>query len=92
MQVRYGKNVFRTFEEICGGVYVCVFVCVCVCVRVCVCMCLQNSLFLPLRLLAITLDGSDSLTGECTLTKVQPHSSKPSQRPQKLQDGEKPKK
>lgn len=43
--------------------------------------------FLLQCLLAITLDGSDSLTGECILTKVQPHSSQHSQRPPKLQDG-----
>lgn len=64
-------------------------------VEVCICvfvyMLPKKVCFIPLRLLAITLDGSDSLTGECTLTKVQPHSSQASQRPQKLQDGEKAK-
>ena len=37
-----------------------IYVCVCVCV------------FLPRCLLAITLDSSASLTGECSLTKVHP--------------------
>lgn len=62
MKEMYEKKLFWTFEEICGGVYLCVGKIVC---------------FPHQRLLAITLDGSDSLTGECTLTKVQPHSSQP---------------
>lgn len=70
-----------TFKEIYGGVQ-CECIC-CVCCVECVCICC-NKVCLE-RLLAVTLDGSNSFAGECTLTKVQAHSSQP----QKLQHREK---
>lgn len=87
MKERYIKKKKKNFGLLRKSVAVHIFMCVHVCKKI------KNNnnnvCFLPKHLLAITLDGSDSLTGECTLTKVQPHSSQPSQRAPKTARWEK---
>lgn len=44
--------------------------------------------FSPPYLLVLTVNGSDPLTGECTLTNVKPHSTLFSKRPPTHKNGE----